>query len=448
MAERTSAERNWQQARQEEQQARREGELFRSESQRGREGYREGSYGGGYQPASYEQTGGRGYGGGWQSSGPFDYTEGPYGQGERGYGRPPGFRYQGTGYGASAGYNPEFEGSDWSARPGGEGRPGSFGARGREGIGQRGGSWPGQWRGGEGGWATERGFYGGGAGWRAEAPWEQERDLAEESGWGGAGFRGGYGSGAGFTGQTRGGSGFTRWQGEGSWRGGGAPGYPGSWGPEWGWQGGQSPAGYTPEPGFGAMPGRGGYAPRMRGGWSGGEPEWEPQWGGRGAREWGEPGRAMSGIGYGEPWNVPGPFSGLGPQGYRRSGDSIRDDVCERLTLHGHIDAGGIRVRIEGNNEVVLEGTVPDRRTKRLAEDVAESVSGVRDVQNRLRVIEREESRGSGAGMRGEVRDERESEEIGEAGHTGRGAEHSDEMRGGRPERDAEKQKASARTKT
>jgi osmotically-inducible protein OsmY len=33
-----------------------------------------------------------------------------------------------------------------------------------------------------------------------------------------------------------------------------------------------------------------------------------------------------------------------------------------------------------------LPGTVDDRRAKRLAEDLAESVSGVKDVHNRLRV--------------------------------------------------------------
>jgi hypothetical protein len=56
MMERTSPERNWQTARQEEQQARREsGEPFRLEGQRDRATYREGSYGGGYQPRGYER---------------------------------------------------------------------------------------------------------------------------------------------------------------------------------------------------------------------------------------------------------------------------------------------------------------------------------------------------------------------------------------------------------
>lgn len=43
---------------------------------------------------------------------------------------------------------------------------------------------------------------------------------------------------------------------------------------------------------------------------------------------------------------------------------------------------------------MTLEGTVPDRRTKRLAEAVADSVRGVQDVHNRLRLerhVERQE---------------------------------------------------------
>ena len=38
------------------------------------------------------------------------------------------------------------------------------------------------------------------------------------------------------------------------------------------------------------------------------------------------------------------------------------------------------------NGEVTLTGTVDDRQAKRLAEDIAESVSGVREVHNQIRV--------------------------------------------------------------
>ena len=83
-----------------------------------------------------------------------------------------------------------------------------------------------------------------------------------------------------------------------------------------------------------------------------------------------------------------GPFTGRGPRGYRRSDERIREEVNDRLTDHGDIDASEIEVNVM-DGDVVLEGFVDDRRTKRLAEDIAESVSGVRDVINHLRVNSR-----------------------------------------------------------
>jgi hypothetical protein len=70
---------------------------------------------------------------------------------------------------------------------------------------------------------------------------------------------------------------------------------------------------------------------------------------------------------------------------YQRSDERIREDIYDRLNDHQNIDSSDIRVGVSGG-EVTLEGTVHARREKRLAEDVAESVSGVRDVQNRLKV--------------------------------------------------------------
>jgi BON domain len=82
---------------------------------------------------------------------------------------------------------------------------------------------------------------------------------------------------------------------------------------------------------------------------------------------------------------TPGPYSGIGPRNYRRSDERIREDVCERLTEHGQIDASDIEVTVS-DGEVTLGGSVADRGQKRLAEDMADDVAGVRDVHNRLQV--------------------------------------------------------------
>lgn len=82
---------------------------------------------------------------------------------------------------------------------------------------------------------------------------------------------------------------------------------------------------------------------------------------------------------------VSGPHRGKGPKDYQRSEDRIREDVCDRLSDDDRVDASGIQVQIQ-NNEVILSGTVRSKEEKRRAEDVVESISGVRNVENRLRI--------------------------------------------------------------
>jgi osmotically-inducible protein OsmY len=94
---------------------------------------------------------------------------------------------------------------------------------------------------------------------------------------------------------------------------------------------------------------------------------------------------------YSETWYIPGPYTGLGPSGWRRSDERINEEINERLAQHGQIDATNMIVSVT-SGEVILSGSVNSRLEKRLAEDVAESCSGVREVQNNLRVIPREAS--------------------------------------------------------
>ena len=91
------------------------------------------------------------------------------------------------------------------------------------------------------------------------------------------------------------------------------------------------------------------------------------------------------GYGAGTQEEQRGSYRGLGPRGYRRSDERIKEDVCECLTEDDHIDASNIEVAVK-DCEVTLTGTVNSREEKRHAEDIIERLSGVRDVNNDLRV--------------------------------------------------------------
>jgi hypothetical protein len=93
---------------------------------------------------------------------------------------------------------------------------------------------------------------------------------------------------------------------------------------------------------------------------------------------------------YTEYWYIPGPFSGVGPETYHRSNERIEEDVNERLTHHGQIDAKNIQVRVN-NGEVTITGSVKNRQMKRMAEDVVESVWGVNNINNELKVQDRQQ---------------------------------------------------------
>jgi hypothetical protein len=87
---------------------------------------------------------------------------------------------------------------------------------------------------------------------------------------------------------------------------------------------------------------------------------------------------------YSESITLHGPYAGRGPKGYKRSDQQIMEEACQRLERDGEIDASEIEVTSE-DGIITLRGTVPDRRTKRRAEECVESVYGARDVMNELR---------------------------------------------------------------
>lgn len=89
-----------------------------------------------------------------------------------------------------------------------------------------------------------------------------------------------------------------------------------------------------------------------------------------------------------------GQHRGKGPKGYNRSDDRIKEDINDRLSDDVFVDASEIEVTVN-QGEVTLTGTVTGRSEKRRAEDITEGVSGVRNVENRIRVATSQWSRES-----------------------------------------------------
>jgi hypothetical protein len=163
--------------------------------------------------------------------------------------------------------------------------------------------------------------------------------------------------------------------------------------------------GYEKGQGYG-LPYAGGQGYGGPEGYVSGEPSNEQQYGGiEGYRGQGSPpkygmagraeGQYLGRSGYPEeqpPASAPrgaglrrGGFRGKGPSNYRRSNERIAAEINDRLTDHDQLDAADIEVSVT-NSEVSLTGTVDSRESKRLAEDIVQLVSGVRQVQNELRV--------------------------------------------------------------
>ena len=65
--------------------------------------------------------------------------------------------------------------------------------------------------------------------------------------------------------------------------------------------------------------------------------------------------------------------------------ERIKEDINDRLSDDSFLDATEIDVTVS-DGEVTLTGTVENRIDKRRAEDLAEDISGVKNVQNQLRV--------------------------------------------------------------
>lgn len=188
------------------------------------------------------------------------------------------------------------------------------------------------------------------------------------------------------------------WRSQGNYREGEGP--FGNWGPGYYGYGNQGYGqgwnqGYYGNPGY--------YGQGYGQGWNQGTYYGNQGWGNQGygqghGQGWSQGrsyGQGYGGQGYGQygqgtygtnqPWRERGRFTGVGPQNYQRSDHRIQEDINDRLTEHPDLDARNVNVQVQ-NGEVTLNGWVNSRRDKRIAEDIADSVSGVKNVSNNLSV--------------------------------------------------------------
>lgn len=321
-------------------------------------GSRESEGSGGY-GSSWGQTGGRGeYGssqgrdaGSWSDSGRSDPTEG--------------WRRQGSGW--DRGSESNVQGNVGSRRGQYEGdtrraiRDRDYGAE--DPSIQR-------WE-GEGGGSAGRGTrpYMGSGGYSDTMPYGRQGESHGSSfggsyggSYGSSGGRGGYDRGAG-----EGYGGYASGQSQGAYGGGrGESGYGGSWSGGQGTQyrgvsdGGGRYGGQGSSGGYGSEGGGSGSSSRGSQGWSG------AQGGGMGSSG----GRSS--------------HRGKGPKGYQRTDSRIEEEINERLAEDDDVDAEGIEVKVK-DGEVTLSGTCESREARRRAEDIAESILGVKHVSCNLR---------------------------------------------------------------
>jgi osmotically-inducible protein OsmY len=76
---------------------------------------------------------------------------------------------------------------------------------------------------------------------------------------------------------------------------------------------------------------------------------------------------------------------GKGPRHYRRSDSRILEDLNDRLCDDPFLDASDMETRVREGG-IMLTGTVESREARRRAEEIAEEVAGVREIENKLEI--------------------------------------------------------------
>lgn len=90
---------------------------------------------------------------------------------------------------------------------------------------------------------------------------------------------------------------------------------------------------------------------------------------------------------------------GRGPKNATRSDSLIAEELNERFMHDDLLDASEILLRVE-DGKVLLTGEVPERWMKHRAEDIADGVRGVKDIDNQIRVDDGSASFGTGGAVR------------------------------------------------
>lgn len=72
-----------------------------------------------------------------------------------------------------------------------------------------------------------------------------------------------------------------------------------------------------------------------------------------------------------------------GPRSIKRSDDSIESEIYDKLRHNRDLDASEIEVEVNRGN-VVLKGYIDTKYERNLAEEIVESIYGVRDIMNQL----------------------------------------------------------------
>ena len=84
----------------------------------------------------------------------------------------------------------------------------------------------------------------------------------------------------------------------------------------------------------------------------------------------------------------------------QRTDDRLKDDICERLYNTQHIDSSEVTVDVK-EGKITLDGSVPQRGMKHALEDLIDTLPGVHDIDNRVRVS-RQQSGPSGQSQSGQ----------------------------------------------